>query len=700
MKRVLLSGLAAVMFATGVMVEAQAPRSADAQMKLAQQKAEVEGDLKGAIDEYRKVVAAAGSNRALAAEALVRMADCYQKLGVTEAQTIYQRVVRDFADQREQVALARMRLGGASTAAVARSDRAVWTGHTVDVTGRVSSDGRFISYVDWDDGRLMMRDLAQNTTRALTPAAVPLYSQSAQWSAISRDGKQIVYEWTANGRSELRIATLPASGFLQPRRFVLANVASFSSFDWSPDGKWIATTFERADGTGEIGVITAADGSFRSLKTVDRRALNKLRSLTSIFVSPDGKYLAYDRPASDTDQQRDVFVLAINDGRETSAVVHGANDTVMGWTPDGTRVLFSSDRRGAVGLWAQPLSGGLAQGPPELLKSDVGPAYSLGIATSGALYLHRRASTRDLTIAAIDLEAGRLRGSPVSFTQGFLEGASNPTWSPDGQHLAYPVACNSGCLAIRSVATGRVRRLAGTLTEARVAHWMPDGRSLLMHSRDMQGRPGIFQIDVESGEAKLVISSDRLSVFAQSPDGRKVYINRAGAFVERDLASESEREVSRVAGEVFGALSPDGQHIAVAQANRASNTASLLLVPTAGGQPRELLRLTHPEALFRPSSGGWTADSSALIIQKYTGSRWELWLVPVTSGQPRKLDIDPELWRAGISNSSNATPLVLQGDAGFTLSPDGRSVALVMGKTAAEVWVLENLVPAQNATRR
>lgn len=440
----------------------------------------------------------------------------------------------------------------------------MWTGPTVDLSGRVSPDGRFVTYVDWEDGRLMMRDLVQNAARALTPAAVPLYSQSAQWSAISRDGKQIVYEWTADGRVEVRIATLPASGFLQPRRYVLTDVASFSSFDWSPDGKSIATTFERTDGRGEIGVIAAADGSFRSLKVVDRRALNRLRHLASISVSPDGKYLAYDRPVSDPDQQRDVFLLAISDGREIPTVVHGANDTVMGWTPDGTRLLFSSDRRGAVGLWAQPVSDGQAQGPPELLKSDVGSSYSLGIAASGALYVYRWTSTRDITIAPIDLQAGRLLGAPVSFTQGFLEGASNPTWSPDGQQLAYPVECNNGCLAIRSVATGQVRRLAGALTEARIAHWMPDGRSLLMQSRDVRGRAGIFQVDAQSGEAMPVVLSDRLSVFAQSPDGKKVYFNRAGMFVERDLASQAERDVDGVPGEVFGALSPDGQHIAVA----------------------------------------------------------------------------------------------------------------------------------------
>lgn len=697
MKRALVIGIAVIALGAGAVVKAQSARSAEAHMKAAQQKAEVEGDLKAAIEEYKRVVATAGNNRALAADALMRMADCYQKLGVSEAQNIYRRVVREFADQREQVALARVRLGGASTAANVRSDRAVWTGPTVDLSGRVSPDGRFLTYIDWEDGRLMMRDLAQNATRALTPAASPLYSQAAQWSAISRDGKQIVYEWMADGGVEIRIATLPASGFLQPRRFVIPHARSFSSFDWSPDGKWIATTFDRPDGTGEIGLVAAADGSFRSLKVVDRRALNRLSHPASISVSPDGKYLAYDRPLSEPNQQRDVFLLAISDGREIPAVVHGANDIVMGWTPDGTRLLFSSDRRGAVGLWAQPFSDGQAQGAPELLKSDVGASYSLGIAASGALYVYKRTSTRDIAIAPIDLQAGKLLGPPVSFTQGFLEGARNPTWSPDGQQLAYPVDCNNGCLAIRSVATGHVRRLAAGFTESRVAHWMPDGRSLLMQSRDSRGRAGIFQIDAQSGDATPLILSDRLSVFAQSPDGKKVYFNRAGMFVERDLISHTERDVHSVPGEVFAALSPDGQHIAVAQANRESNTASLLLVPTGGGQPRELLRLTHPEALFRPSAGGWTSDSSALIVQKYTGSAWELWLVPLTTGRPRKLDIDPALWRAGISNSNNATPLVMQGDAGFSLSPDGRSIALVMGKTAAEVWALENIVPAPPA---
>ena len=69
----------------------------------------------------------------------------------------------------------------------------VWRGPKVDSYGGVSSDGRFIIYIDWNDGRLMLHDIAANVDRALTPAA-PNYSEQSEWAAISKDGKQIVYE--------------------------------------------------------------------------------------------------------------------------------------------------------------------------------------------------------------------------------------------------------------------------------------------------------------------------------------------------------------------------------------------------------------------------------------------------------------------------------------------------------------------------
>jgi TPR repeat protein len=112
-----------VAFGVAVLLHAQTPRSAEVQMKAAQHKAEVEGDLKGAIDLYRRI--SQSGDRALAATALVRMAECYQKLGDEQAHRIFEQVVREYGDQKDAVEIARAHLG---PVAAARGDQTVWSG--------------------------------------------------------------------------------------------------------------------------------------------------------------------------------------------------------------------------------------------------------------------------------------------------------------------------------------------------------------------------------------------------------------------------------------------------------------------------------------------------------------------------------------------------------------------------------------------
>jgi len=105
-------------------VIAQAPTKAQAAFKAAMDKETVEGDLKGAIEQYKKL--AQSSDRALAARALIQMAGCYQKLGDAEARKIYEQIVRDYGDQREAVTIARARLGAASATAARAGMESQW----------------------------------------------------------------------------------------------------------------------------------------------------------------------------------------------------------------------------------------------------------------------------------------------------------------------------------------------------------------------------------------------------------------------------------------------------------------------------------------------------------------------------------------------------------------------------------------------
>jgi len=52
------------------------------------------GNLQQAIELYQRVVREFASDRALAARALLRMADCYAKLGNAQARAIYERIAR------------------------------------------------------------------------------------------------------------------------------------------------------------------------------------------------------------------------------------------------------------------------------------------------------------------------------------------------------------------------------------------------------------------------------------------------------------------------------------------------------------------------------------------------------------------------------------------------------------------------------
>ena len=151
MKQILTVALALVV--AGTLVVAQNARDPQVLFKAAQHTEEVQGDLKAAIAQYQQVVAA--GHRALAAQALIRMAACYEKLGGGESRPLYERVVREFADQKDAAAVARERLGRSDPAG--RQDMASRSRLTLpplgDLSGSaVSLDGRFLTYTDWTTG--------------------------------------------------------------------------------------------------------------------------------------------------------------------------------------------------------------------------------------------------------------------------------------------------------------------------------------------------------------------------------------------------------------------------------------------------------------------------------------------------------------------------------------------------------------------
>jgi Tol biopolymer transport system component len=670
----------------GAVVMAQ--RGADVALRAAVETETVKGDIRGAIAQYQRVIETYGkTDRPVAARALLHLAAAHQKLGDAQATQVYEQLIRDYGDQTQAVATARTRLTTLAPAArpgtQAVSDRVVKAGESITWgDGRVSPDGRFVSYTDWEGtGNLMLHDLVSGTDRALT-ANKDWSVGNASASTFSPDGKQLAYGWRTYGNpdnvNDLRIMNLQETGTPQSRRVLTsADVSYFDPRDWSSDGRWLAVAIRRADRTTQIAVVNVSDGTTRVLKSVG------WRGPTNLLFSRDGRYLAYDLPANETDTQRDVFLIAVDGSREVPAVQHASDDVGMGWAPDGSRLLFASDRSGAVGLWTLSVREGQPAGAPTLLKPDIGSVLSQGLSASGALYIVRDASTLGLHVAPIDLQAGKLTGPPV--LESFRSG--RPDWSSDGQLIAYRSTGMNGLptIAVHSAETGQRRELHPSLLYVNEPRWLPNGRSLVTAGRNFKGLGVIVRVDAETGQSTFITEGSAAGRVQVAPDGRKVYYGVGSQrWVERDLITGNEREVAwpRPTGTQQGnaELSPDGQSFAVIRDNNAAKTSTLSVFPAAGGEPRVLFSVTHPDSLRQFGATTWTPDNRAVIVMNTTGQQQdpkELWLVPVDGTAARRLDIEVRGWKP---------------TNGIRLHPDGKHIAFFTGADAREVWALENVV--------
>jgi Tol biopolymer transport system component len=647
----------------------------------------VNGDLQNAIKAYAAIVSKHKGDRATAATALVRMAECYQKLGDAQAQAIYERVVREYSDQKDAVNQARARLAPEAAVPVVRGDRPVWLGPKAEMSGsgQVSPDGRFITYVDWDLN-LTVHDVVTNTDRPLTSTGPAVgFSQEAGFSTISRDGKQVAYAWF-NDKSlyDLRILPLQAATQSQPRVLFSGNHDFRDIFprDWSPDGKFIAVSIRRKDATSQIGLAAVADGSVRVLKSVDWRGAN------TILFSPDGRWIAYDLPVGDSDEVRSLYVMAVDGSVEHAVVTHPSRNVLMAWTHDGRNILFASDRSGQTALWAQRIAGGKSAGGPAMIKRDIGSSVSLGLTNSGSLYVRKGRSANYVQVANVDFSERRILPSQSGTFQQFIGSGGSPSWSPDGKSLLYGVCRpQAACaIAVGSPESGHVREVRPKMAYLGATRWSADGQSFITDGTDLRGKRALYRINARTGEISFL--HERPGAVVQlAPDEKKIYYRVGGSIIERDIVVGSERELfhERAKGNSISIkVSPNGRQIAAVET--AGTKQTLYLLPISGDAPIELLRSKSGETLngFRLE---WMPDGRSVILPKVPspGSPTELWMVPIDSQSAQKLDFHVD----GL-------------EPGFAIHPDGRQIAFVAaaGKQDAEVWALENFLPAAGATAR
>lgn len=666
-------------------------------------KERTDGDLPAAITLYQRV--AAGTDRELAARALIRAGALFERSGRENALKAYQRVLAEFPDQQESARVARARLAALSAPAPIVADarasgglalRQLTLGDDFDPSGMPSADGRFLTFTDWKSGgNVALYELATGASRILTKtAAVTQGGGYSLGSTISRDGKRVAYFWTPGGwLPQVRLINGDGTG----ERTLFANEDSSVTYvdvhDFTPDGAAVGVVLYGPKGLVRIGLLSTEDGRFQLL-----RELNDAGFPLRVTVSPDGRWIAFDEIADTVAVTREVVVVS-RDGRETARIRHPMGNQSPVWTPDGRHLLFSSARAGAFGLWATRFAGGAIQGEPVEVKSQMPWGFSpKGFAGSELLYLQDTGGG-DVFAVDFDQATGRVTGQPVNLLPAYQGMNMKGVWTQDGKKLIYASrrgavsAHGLGRLVVRDMATGEEKEFARPNLNPVISRLSPspDGRYVVAKVNGLAGPADqmLQLLDTETGELRTLTRQADDSVFGLgnavwSSDGRAVYYNRrgqAGSFlIRQDLASGATTRI-KTPGSYGIALSPAGD--SVLQPARTGNAIHLHIGPVAGGEFRAIAQLSNvgdPRGTLNRSGFAFTPDGKRVVFalaartdpQQPEGDA-ELFTVPVSGGEPQS---------AG---------LLLREIRGVSFAPDGRLTFTAERTWKHEIWSIENM---------
>lgn len=469
----------------------------------------------------------------------------------------------------------------------------------------------------------------RTTSDRLLPRVTPLTSLSgrAGHATLSPDGSKVAFHWDGNesGGFDIFIGDLEHEKFvrlthdpaddLYPawspdgrdvaflRRFpngrcsiylvaaeggserLIRDVPTESSLSWSSDGGWLAYTvlFKAAPkaSSPDFGVyaVSLLTGQVVRLTSPPK---NVVGDEDGTF-SPDGRRIAFFRSSSMG--VSDLYVQELDAsknpvGRLKRITFEGQNSRNPAWTPDGSKIIFSSLRAGGRSLWEVPFK---EHGEPVQLGGE--NAQQPVFDRTGNRIVYERITVSD-TLQVLPLcgsEACRdVQPHRLAYSR---EVARNPSWSPDGKQIVFESSEHGKVQVWRCLRDGSNPVVLSSFDAplSGTPRWGPDGNSIVMDS-SVKGHSKIFLVNVPSGKSRQLTSGDWEDVTPSfSHDGKTVYFasNRSGEFQvwKLVLATGSASQITQGGG-FYAVESADEKNLLYTKGIHSTEIAQ---VPVSGG---------------------------------------------------------------------------------------------------------------------
>ncbi len=301
-----------------------------------------------------------------------------------------------------------------------------------------------------------------------------------------------------------------------------------------------------------------------------------------------------------------------------------------------------------------------------------------------------------------------------------------PSFSPDGNQVAFRhiEGPNNSGIYVTLTESGKPLRLTDSLHDVH-STWSPDGRQIAF-TRYSGRTLNIFVVPALGGtERRLYTTPDVLvpnEYLNWSPDGNALAFAEGSADSSHSwiallsLADLTTRPLTSppVDKADWGpAFSPDGSTVAFARSQAPGAASNLFVVPTKGGEPRQI-------TFDNCSTIGltWTKDGREIVFSSTRGGVPSLWRISASGGTPRPVQgigapaynpsIAPKgnqlvyeqssysdsIWRVDLKSGTNVrgSPVrVTSTNRGFnrrpSVSPDGQKIAFDSNRLGySDIW--------------
>ncbi len=550
---------------------------------------------------------------------------------------------------------------------------ALTRGMAFDGQPRFSPDGKKVVFVSDRDGgwNLWTMSLDRTDTSQVTRGKTnnyysPEWTPDGDYIVASRGSKLWLYH--ADGGSGQQLVRPEVDASATASRAPVSDNSRQLGAALSSDGRWVWYSQRQ----GNSGYNTSMnDWRLLAYDRESGRSVVRADRWGSAFrptLSPDGKWLVYGTRHVDSTRLR---IRDLESGAERWLVMNAQRDDAessaaldlypgMSFTPDSRYLVATWDGR----LWKMPVTGGEAEEIP--FEVDVvqalGPvvAFDYPISDSSTFIIKQIRDAvpspdgRRLAFVALDrLYVMELPVNASGDTSGAVPsprrltdmevGEFEPTWSPDGQWIAYTTWSDSGgghvyrvsAAAGRGGQQARPERLTPAAAYYAEPAWSPTGdRIVVMRSsarsfdetleRGLGAADDIVWLPARGGAPTLIAPSGGLANPHFTSDSSRVFLYGGGRLVSMRWDGSDLKAHLRVMGAGAGGdgagsrgnpaslvlMSPDGEK-ALAQV---SSDLYLVTVPVVGGAEPVI-------------TVGGAADAAAFPVRRLTdiGGQFPAW---------------------------------------------------------------------------